>query len=184
MWTSHKRYVELRPVRVWASICHAELHWRVVLQGQGLILHSSFHVASTEQDGVASAEQDVASMEQKVMQCQQRVVQFAVVRSTEQGVVQCPAGHSVVHERRSQLQCAPVATCAEGPSVKTDRPLEQVQVSKAYWERSPVDGFPTRAIAIGEVSTLHHEVFYDTMEGAALVMQDFARLAFSPLTSA
>jgi hypothetical protein len=38
-------------------------------------------------------------------------------------------------------------------------------------EAATVDGLAARAVAVGEITALHHEVFYDTVEDAALVAE-------------
>lgn len=51
-------------------------------------------------------------------------------------------------------------------------------------EAGPIDGLATSAISIGEVSSLDHELWDDTVEAGALVVQRLPRLPLALLASA
>merc|ERR1719291_482555 len=52
------------------------------------------------------------------------------------------------------------------------------------WELFAVDRFTTSTVATGEVTTLKHELWNDTMEARSLEMQCLARLAHALFTGA
>ena len=59
-----------------------------------------------------------------------------------------------------------------------------LQVEVLVFELVPVDGLSARAISIGEVAALRHEVWNDAVELGALEVQRLARLTHAHLTSA